>query len=462
MSEPSRLTPLSRGLITAAIVGGIFFLLKTFVLPKKDGTDGSSTDSTTVATGKESTAPLILKLAGSSTLGANMMPQIAKQFMTTELNAKNVAIQKVNDVETNVVGSIDGTEKRIHITIEGSAQGVMDMQSQKADLAMVSGGADFLAPDIQLANIALDGIAVVVNRANSLKELSKSQVRDIFMGKITNWSQVGGQAGVINCYARSLQSGTFEAFKQLVLEQATATLPVGVTVIEDSKKLVAAVEGDPNGIGFSSFSSIGVTNALGLSDAGTAVQYPSVFTIQTEDYLLTRRLYLASLRANNNPMTNRFVEFCKADDKGQKVVGDAGFVNMNLHNADTHTAIANAPPQYLDATKGAKRLPTTLHFQSGSKAPDTRATDDIKRIVTILSEPASRQKQVELIGFTDNVGNPTQNLSLSSQRAQSIQAELAKFGIKTEVFGFGQALPIATNVTPVGQNKNRRVEVWIK
>jgi phosphate transport system substrate-binding protein len=455
MSETTRLTPLSRAFITLAIVGGIFFLIKSFVLPKKDGADNTFT-------GKKSNAPTLLTLSGSSTLGANMIPQIAKQFMTIELNAQNVSIQKVNDNETNVIGNIDGKEKRINIITSGSIQGITDMQNQNADLAMLSGGADDLATDVQLSNIALDGIAVVVNRANTIKELTKAQVRDIFTGKITNWSQIGGQSGVINCYARSTQSGTFEAFKQLILEQATATLPVGVTVFEDSKKLIGAVEGDPNGIGFSSFSTIGATNALGLSDAGTMVQYPSVFSVQTEDYLLTRRLYLASLRTNNNSLTNRFVEFCKADDKGQKTVAETGFVNMNLHNADTHSTIANAPPQYLAATNGAKRLPTTLHFQSGSKTPDVRATDDIKRIVNILSEPQSRQKQVELIGFTDNVGNPTQNLTLSTQRAQSIQTEFAKFGIKTEVFGFGQALPIATNTSSIGQNKNRRVEVWIK
>ena len=113
-------------------------------------------------------------------------------------------------------------------------------------------------------------------------------------------------------------------------------------------------------------------------------------------------------------------------------------------------------------TNAAKRLPTTLHFQSGSKTPDVRATDDIKRIVNLLSEPSSRNKQVELIGFMDNVGNPTQNLTLSTERAQAIQTEFAKFGIKTEVFGFGQALPIAANTGAIGQNKNRRVEVWIK
>jgi phosphate transport system substrate-binding protein len=316
---------------------------------------------------------------------------------------------------------------------------------------------------VQMSAVALDGIAIVVNRANSVKELTKSQIRDIFTGKITNWAQVGGQSGQINTYARQLQSGTFEAFKQLVLEQSTASFPSTVNLFEESKQLISAIEKDPLGIGFSSFSSIGTTNALGLSDVGTAVQYPSVFTIQTEDYLLTRRLYLASSATTQNPMVNRFIAFCNADNGGQKAVAETGFVNMNLHNENTQQInLQNAPPQYIAATSGAKRLPTTLHFQTGSSAPDVRARDDMKRIMSILSEPQNRQKQVELIGFTDNVGNPTQNLTLSTQRAQTIQTEFAKFGLKTQVFGFGQAMPIANNETALNQNKNRRVEVWIK
>jgi phosphate transport system substrate-binding protein len=80
----------------------------------------------------------------------------------------------------------------------------------------------------------------------------------------------------------------------------------------------------------------------------------------------------------------------------------------------------------------------------------------------ILTLSQNREKSVLLIGFTDNVGNPTQNITLSTQRAASIQSEFAKFGVKTEIFGFGQALPIASNASLFGQNKNRRVEVWLK
>jgi phosphate transport system substrate-binding protein len=456
MSSYNQLTPFSRGLITLAIVGGLFYAVKTFISPKKEGLENGS------FSGKKSDAAVLLKLSGSSTLGANMMPQMAKQFML-DLNAKNVSIQKINANETDVIGTLDDVEKQIIITTEGSGKGVEDLKTQKADIAMVSGGADNLSADVRLSAVALDGIAVVVNRANRVKELTKSQIRDIFTGKITNWSEVGGATGQINTYARQLQSGTFEAFKQLVLEQSVASLSSGVNLFEDSKQLIAAVEKDPFAIGFSSFSSIGATNALGLSDAGTTVQYPSVFTIQTEDYLLTRRLYLAYLPTENNAVLNQFIDFCNADNKGQKVVSETGFVNMNLHNENVAQAVANnAPPQYIVATNGAKRLPTTLHFQSGSSLPDVRATDDMKRIMAILSEPQNRQKQVILIGFTDNVGNPTQNLTLSTQRAQTIQTEFAKFGLRTEVFGFGQALPIANNQTALNQNKNRRVEVWMK
>ena len=452
----TKLTPISRFLLTFAIVGTLFFGVKSLFSSEKD-----ASNETTVV-GKPSNAPVLLSLSGSSTLGNKMMPEIAKQFMFNALHAQNVTIQKVNDLETNVVGEIDGNEQRITIRTQGSLEGINDLHLQKADLAMLSGGTDNLAADVQLDNIALDGIAVLVNPSNAVKELTKSQIRDIFLGKTTNWAQVGGQSAPINCYARQMQSGTFEAFKQLVMEQVYAALSPNIQYFDDSKQLTAAIESDPNGIGFSSFSAIGATKSLGLSDVGTTVQYPSVFTIETEDYLLTRRLYLAHLASNKNPFQRRFIEFCEADDKGQKVVADAGFVNMNLHNADMHATIANAPPQYLAVTNAAKRLPTTLHFQSGSKNPDVRATDDIKRIVNLLSEPNSRNKQVELIGFTDNVGNPTQNLALSTERAQAIQTEFAKFGIRTDIFGFGQALPIAANTNAMGQNKNRRVEVWIK
>ena len=196
---------------------------------------------------------------------------------------------------------------------------------------------------------------------------------------------------------------------------------------------------------------------------GVNTHYPSVFTIQTEDYLLTRRLELISKPATTNPNVARFMDFCNAADKGQAIIANKGFINMDLsHTYTPLEGMENAPPAYLAATENAKRLPTTLHFTSGSTQADERAVEDIKRIIKILAKPENRKKTVLLIGFTDNKGNPNQNIHLSIQRAQSIGTEFAKFGVSAETIGIGQALPIATNATAAGQNKNRRVEVWLK
>ncbi len=455
----TRLTPFSRLLIALAIAGGVFYVAKTILGKNNSGND----NSTATATGSPSGVQALLNVSGSSTLGAAMIPQIAKDFMTNELSAKDVTIQKIDDTNTEVVGTMpDGSQKMIGITTGGSLQGINDIKAQKADIALFSGNEDALDSGLELSVISLDGIAIIVNSSNKIQELTKTQIAAIFSGKINNWSQVGGQPAPITCFGRDANSGTSEAFKQLVFNNTNTALPTTVTAIDNSKKLVSSVENDPNSIGFVSFSSIGNTRALGISDIGTTVRYPSVFTIQTEDYLLTRRLCLATLPNKANEYIVRFLNYCKEDNKGQKIVASTGFVSMDLHNASTQTAIKDAPPAYISATEGAKRLPTTLHFQSGSSLPDTRAKEDLKRIMQILSDPSNRKKSIVLIGFTDNVGEPTKNITLSVQRAQSMQSEFAKFGVKTEIFGFGQALPIAENATPIGQNKNRRVEVWLE
>jgi phosphate transport system substrate-binding protein len=462
MTKISRLTPFSRVLLSVGIVASVLFLLKTLLQSPKTGE--AATDSTTLIA--PSGAEAILRLSGSSTLGAKMMPQLAADFMRNELKATAVNIQKVSETEAEIVAEMpNGKQQMITISTSGSAQGITDLENKKADIALFSGITDALNPALNISVIALDGIAIIVHNSNKIKELSKAQVADIFSGKTTDWAQVGGSAGKINCFARDAQSGTSEAFKQLIFENIGMALPTSIAALQDSKALVAAVENDPNAIGFTSFSAIGNAQALGLSDAGTTVRYPSVFTIQTEDYLLTRRLFMiteSSSTGNNAEMATRFLAYCNTDEKGQKIVASTGFVNMDLHNAAVQTVVVDAPPAYLAATSGAKRLPTTLHFQSGTAKPDVRATADLKRIMQILSTAENRQKQILLIGFTDNVGNPTQNIALSTQRATNIQTEFAKFGVQTQTFGFGQALPIANNTSAAGQNKNRRVEVWLQ
>jgi phosphate transport system substrate-binding protein len=337
-----------------------------------------------------------------------------------------------------------------------------DVLGKKADIALLSSKLDGISTDINATVVALDGIAVVVNSANPVKELKKQQVKDIFTGKITDWSQVGGTKGAIKCQARDNKSGTFDAFNAMVLDKTA--MAASVRLHDSAGALVKAVASDPLAIGFTSFSELGGTRALGIGENGTSVKYPSVFTVETEDYALTRRLYLLMPKTGASAVAQQFVSYAQMDTKGQKIVAECGFVNMDLHNAVQQNVLktSDTPPQYVAATTGASRLPTTLHFQTASAIPDERAMADLERLKKLVAEPQNRAKRLILIGFTDNQGDPKANLALSVQRAQSIQSEFAKAGITATSTGFGPALPIADNAVPAGKDKNRRVEVWMK
>ena len=71
-------------------------------------------------------------------------------------------------------------------------------------------------------------------------------------------------------------------------------------------------------------------------------------------------------------------------------------------------------------------------------------------------------QRVMLLGFTDNNGDPQQNLKISRERAQIVERELMARGIFPVVIdGFGAVLPVANNDSPQGAEKNRRVEIWV-
>ena len=74
--------------------------------------------------------------------------------------------------------------------------------------------------DIKAHVIAMDGICVIVHPSNSVKALSKKQIKDIYIGSVSNWSQVGGKDEKIVVISRDSSSGTFEAFGTLALEKA--------------------------------------------------------------------------------------------------------------------------------------------------------------------------------------------------------------------------------------------------
>ena len=208
-----------------------------------------------------------------------------------------------NEEEKTVEGTLpgDGAASEIQVQAHGSATaftGLADgscdigMASRKIkpdEIAKLSALGDMTSPASEHI-VGLDGIAVIVNQANPLTSLTKDQLSKIFSGATTDWSAAGGGSGTIHLYARDDKSGTFDTFKSLVL--GSANLASSARRFEDSSALSDAVANDANGIGFIGLPYVRSAKAIAVAETGAMPMLPNRFTVATEDYPLSRRLYL--------------------------------------------------------------------------------------------------------------------------------------------------------------------------
>jgi phosphate transport system substrate-binding protein len=181
--------------------------------------------------------------------------------------------------------------------------------------------------------------------------------------------------------------------------------------------------------------------------------------VSTEDYPLTRRLYLYSA-ASPPPLIRRFIDFV-GSKAGQDVVAAAGFVSQNV-TAVVTAADKSGPPEYRRLSANAERLSLNLRFRSGKTQFDNKALVDLDRAVTFISDLHYTGEQVMIFGFADGRGTPDVNLRLSKERASAVSAAFEQRGLKPAVVtGFGAELPVASNDNEEGRDRNRRVEIWI-
>ncbi|MGA3008744.1 MAG: phosphate ABC transporter substrate-binding/OmpA family protein [Terracidiphilus sp.] len=414
----------------------------------------------------------ILRLAGSNTIGDTLGPALAEAFLKDQGATDVRILSGSSPLEKIVEGVLPGDTKPSAITIaaHGSATAFTALADNSCDIGMASRK---VKPDeaaklrslgdmSSFANehvLGLDGIAVIVSASNPAAQFDKDKIKRIFTGEITDWSQVGASKGAIKIYARDDKSGTYDTFKSLVL--GGKPLAAGAQRIEDSKALSDAVAADPNGIGFIGLPYIQSAKPIAVSDKGTMALLPTRLTVSTEDYLLSRRLYLYTPVNPSNKYTRSFVEFALSR-KGQDVVAATGFVAQNVSQI-AQTASADAPAEYKWLTKDANRLSLDFRFASGQTDLDNKAKVDLDRVVSLVADMKVPGSKVMLFGFSDGVGSHSSNQALSLNRAKSVEGQFIQRGLSPAIVrGYGSGMPIASDETDEGQARNRRVEIWIQ
>lgn len=137
----------------------------------------------------------------------------------------------------------------------GSGAGIEAASNGSADIGLSSRALkdEETAAGLTGTTVALDGIAVIVNPANGVEDLTVEQIAQIFSGEITDWSQVGGQSGTISCIGREAGSGTRDGFESITGTTDACKLDQELT---STGAVIEAVAGNPNAIGYASLSSV--------------------------------------------------------------------------------------------------------------------------------------------------------------------------------------------------------------
>jgi phosphate transport system substrate-binding protein len=307
--------------------------------------------------------------------------------------------------------------------------------------------------------IALDGLAIIVHPSNPLRSLRVGQVRDLFAGRIGDWSAVGGRPGPVKRYARDDKSGTFDSFRSMVLRDLA--LAAGTSRFESTEQLAAMVAADPAAIGFVGLAGVGPAKALAIADEGTRALGADRVTVGTEDYVLARRLFLYN-RAQPSALAADFIDFALGN-RGQAVVERIGFVSQDVLAVDVPPR-GDVSAEYLDLVEGARRLSLNFRFGARTALLDTKALRDVERLADFMRRPESRGLDLILLGFSDGHEIGTyQAISLSNERVDLVAQALGARGIGARrARGMGYAAPVAANDTELGRARNRRVEVWVR
>lgn len=433
-------------------------------------TDKTATVVTSSSIPIKAAQPLF-RLHGSNTIGEKLAPRLVEAYLMAQgaINVKTVRGE--NPVEKVISGEINGRVEFVEIHAHGSSTAFTGLLNGIADIGMSSRRikeqeqltllevrGDLTQPSSENI-IGLDGLAIITHPNNSVTALSLVQLVKIFSGELHNWSEVGGRDLPIKLYARDEKSGTWDTFKSLVLDPHQSALASSATRIESSSELSDAVAQTPGALGFIGLPYVRRARAVPISATKNSLPIlPTHFTISTEDYPLSRRLYFYVPQNEVNTSVDDFVKF-SATERGQSIVEDIGLVSQNIKTGLPFDH-GFYPEEMRELTRHSQRLSINFRFKDGSDELDTKALNDLDRLVKYVEK--NNPKRLQLFGFSDGEGNKQQNQELSLRRAKVVEEQLIARGIYPLIArGMGEEAPLASSKTESGRRVNRRVEVWI-
>ena len=222
-------------------------------------------------------ASSVASTASSAAASGSLSGNVATGGSTSMKNVIAALTEGFAEVEPGVTVSYDPT---------GSGAGITGATDKTLDIGLSSRGLkDEEKNDVDGTVIALDGIAIIVNKASKVEDLTVDKLKQMFTGEITNWADVGGDDGEIVLIGREAGSGTRDGFESIVDVKDSCKYAQELTA---TGAVISAVEANPLAIGYASLSAVGETVKMvtvggvecseeTVKDGSYEVQRPFVF-----------------------------------------------------------------------------------------------------------------------------------------------------------------------------------------
>ena len=260
-------------------------LLVTMVGGAVVGCGNSSSDGNTEG------GSVTISVSGSTSVGP-LMEKLAEKF---EADNSNVSI------EINQVGSSAG--------IKDTINGVSELGMSSRELK------DEEAREVNATTIAYDGIAIITNNNNPIKNITIDQIKGIYTGEITNWSEIeGGKDSPIVVISREEGSGTRDAFQEII-GYKSEELVADSMIANATGAVKETVAGNENAIGFVSFEylddKVNIVNVENIE--------PKAEFVQSGEYKISRPFILVNKAEGLSVEGQKLIDFILSDE-GQKLV----------------------------------------------------------------------------------------------------------------------------------------------
>lgn len=245
-------------------------------------------------------------LSGSVTMAGSTSMEKLANALAESFMAKNPGVT----VNAEFTGSSAGVESVTagSVDIGNSSRALKDSEKEAGVVENI---------------VAIDGIAVVVDPANTVTGLTKQQLTDIYTGAVKNWSEVGGEDSVIIVVGREAGSGTRGAFEEILeVEDACAY----ANELDSTGAVMAKVASTPGAIGYVSLDVIDESvTAVALDEVE-----PTVENIKSGSYFLSRPFVMATKGeiAQQSEVVQAWFDYI-ASDEGKEVITAVGLITVD-------------------------------------------------------------------------------------------------------------------------------------